>query len=189
MTTFAQMGFAASVTASSATPQTDGYIGGFRGHPYHIHPTATAAQWAALQAAIADGTVTVSAYVAPAAPSPTLHGRLAELARLSTEREAAGILYTPVSAPAPVLIQTDPASQARIDGYVTQIMTGAFPPIGVTWKLSPGVFVVLHEADIYPIKRLVAAYIAACLANEAALSAALASNLQTDLTAGWPSNG
>jgi glycerol uptake facilitator-like aquaporin len=62
---FAQMGFASNVTESSATPETDGYVGMLGDLPYHIHPTATPDAFAALKAAIADGEVTVSAYAAP----------------------------------------------------------------------------------------------------------------------------
>jgi hypothetical protein len=68
--TFAQMGFAAVVTASSATPETDGYVGTFGVLPYHVHPTATPLQWAALEAAIAANAVTVNPYVAPVPPPP-----------------------------------------------------------------------------------------------------------------------
>lgn len=72
MTTFAQMGFAAAVTAASATPSVDGYIGTLvaNGWTFGIHPTATPVQYAALQAAIAASLVTVNPYVAPPAPPP-----------------------------------------------------------------------------------------------------------------------
>jgi hypothetical protein len=63
--TFAQMGFASAVTASSATPVTDGYVGELNGLPYHIHPTATPDAFTALEAAIAADEVTVNPYVAP----------------------------------------------------------------------------------------------------------------------------
>lgn len=62
---FLAAGFSAAVTGSSATPATDGYVGTFGGHPYHIHPTATPEQWALLQDAIAANVVTVTAWTAP----------------------------------------------------------------------------------------------------------------------------
>lgn len=188
MTTFAEMGFASTVTPSSTNPSVDGYVGTLAGHPYHVHPAATPAQWTALEAAISSGQVTIAPYAVPSAPAPTLQGRLAELASERSKRESAGVMYAPGGAGAPVLMQTDAASLARIDDYVTQILAGAFPASGVSWKLAPGVFTTLLEADIYPLKRKVAAYVNACFANEAALSAALAANLQADITAGWPSN-
>ncbi|WP_321865735.1 DUF4376 domain-containing protein [Paraburkholderia tropica] len=64
--TFAEMGFDSVVTASSATPATDGYFGTFNGLPYHIDPTVTPDSYAALQVAIAANEVTVNPYVAPA---------------------------------------------------------------------------------------------------------------------------
>lgn len=67
--TFAQMGFGTSVTASSSSPDVDGYVGTFNGLPFNIHPTATPDIYAALVAAIAAKTVTVNAYVAPTPPS------------------------------------------------------------------------------------------------------------------------
>lgn len=63
--TFSQMGFGATVTASSATPATDGYVGTFAGLPYHIDPIATPDAYAALVAAIAADQVTVVAYALP----------------------------------------------------------------------------------------------------------------------------
>lgn len=65
MTTFAEMGFAPVITGSSATPETDGYLGTLNAMPYHIHPTATPEQWAALEVAIAGGLVAVTPYTAP----------------------------------------------------------------------------------------------------------------------------
>ncbi len=67
--TFAQMGFAPTVTAASATPATDGYFGTLCGMPYGIHPTATPTAYAALLVAIAASAVTIEPYVAPAAPT------------------------------------------------------------------------------------------------------------------------
>ncbi len=65
MATFAQLGFANTVTASSTTPGVDGYVGERSGFPYNIHPTATPDEWAALQAAITDNAVVISAYSPP----------------------------------------------------------------------------------------------------------------------------
>lgn len=69
--TFAQMGFGATVTACSATPTSDGYVGTFDGNPYHVHPSATPGPWAALEAAITAGQVTIIPYVAPVLAAPT----------------------------------------------------------------------------------------------------------------------
>ncbi|MDE1011979.1 MAG: DUF4376 domain-containing protein, partial [Paraburkholderia fungorum] len=63
--TFAQMGFGSVVTESSATADTDGYVGTLGGLPYHIHPTATPAAYEALEAAIAASEVTVIAFTPP----------------------------------------------------------------------------------------------------------------------------
>lgn len=66
---FTQMGFTTPVTAASANPGVDGYLTTFNGNPYHVHPTATPAQWSALESAITAGSVTVNPYVAPASPT------------------------------------------------------------------------------------------------------------------------
>ncbi|KVT68934.1 DUF4376 domain-containing protein [Burkholderia ubonensis] len=63
--TFEQMGFTSTVTAASAKPATDGYVGSFNGIPYHVHPVATPCAYAALEVAIEAGEVTVDPYVAP----------------------------------------------------------------------------------------------------------------------------
>ncbi|AJK46304.1 DUF4376 domain-containing protein [Burkholderia plantarii] len=63
--TFAQMGFASTVTAASAAPEIDGYYGTYCSFPYHIHPTATPDVFAALEAAITADQVTATLYVAP----------------------------------------------------------------------------------------------------------------------------
>lgn len=77
--TFAQMGFGPTVTESSALPQTDGYVGTFNGLPYHIHPTATPEVWAALEASIDDGNVTVNSYVAPVVTLGEVQARQTEM--------------------------------------------------------------------------------------------------------------
>ena len=50
----------------------DGSVNGtYNGHPYNIHPSATSDIWAALQADITGGLVTVASYIAPPVISPT----------------------------------------------------------------------------------------------------------------------
>jgi hypothetical protein len=63
--TFAQLGFGPTVTASSASPATDGYVTTFNNLPYHIHPVATPDAYSMLEAAIASGEVKVNPYVVP----------------------------------------------------------------------------------------------------------------------------
>lgn len=70
MSTFTEMGFAGTVTATSSV-QTNGYIGTRGGYPYNIHPTETPSEWQALQEAITADTVIVAPYVTPAPPSAT----------------------------------------------------------------------------------------------------------------------
>lgn len=67
---FLEAGFAATVTACSASPETDGYSAiNAQGWPFNIHPTATPDEWALLATAIEDGVVTVTPWAAPA-PDP-----------------------------------------------------------------------------------------------------------------------
>lgn len=59
---FEVAGFSAIVTACSADPDTDGYLGSRAGLPFHIHPEATPAEWAMLEAALGAGDVTPQAF-------------------------------------------------------------------------------------------------------------------------------
>ncbi|MFT9360753.1 hypothetical protein [Acetobacter okinawensis] len=90
--TFAQMGFGTSVTASSSSPDVDGYVGMFNGLPFNIHPTATPDIYAALVAAIAAKTVTVNAYVAPTPPSLAVQASSALAAARTEVYNSYGIL-------------------------------------------------------------------------------------------------
>lgn len=69
MSKFEELGFTGALRPSSATPEVDGYVCTKGGHPYHIHPTATPDEWAALQEVI--GTVQIAEFVPVVTPKIT----------------------------------------------------------------------------------------------------------------------
>jgi hypothetical protein len=85
-TTFLNSGFNNQVTACSLTPQVDGYIGTFNTYPYHIHPTATPAQWILLEHALADNLVTVNPYVPPVVNATELWKEFQAQAQLALDK-------------------------------------------------------------------------------------------------------
>lgn len=70
MSQFTNMGFTGPIKASSATPEVDGYVAFKNGAPYHVHPTATALEWAALQEVISE--YEIAPYVPPVIPERTV---------------------------------------------------------------------------------------------------------------------
>lgn len=170
MTTFAQMGFAATVTACSATPATDGYIGTLNGLPYHIHPVATPEQWAALEASITAGEVTVDPYVAPTVTPPTLAQQAGALL-------AGGLAITSTSTPTlNATYPCDSTTQSHVQAEVISILlNGAFVGGGTTlaWPDASGA---VHQFSLAAFKAFAtaqAAFVAAGLAAQAGLSSTL----------------
>ena len=137
----------------------------------------TPAQWANRMAApyYADGT-----FVARPAPSSAqlVQNAVARLAAMLAQRQAAGVLFEPAGAAAPILFPTTPAAvQTNAMASVTGV---AVAGDGTPVKISP--------ADAAALLAKTNAYLAACVTTYAALHAAVADNPGTDLSVGWPSN-
>lgn len=121
-----------------------------------------------------------------AAPAPTLEARLSELAAERYARQAAGVLFKAASAPSASRAASDPVSTGMLTASYVAARDGHWLD-GTPWKMSDGSFVALTAAEMQALALKVLGYIAGCFAHEGVLAAALATNLATDITLGWPS--
>lgn len=87
-------------------------------------------------------------------------------------------------------VRTDDDSRAMISAVQQAVATGS-APAQIPWKAVDG-FHVIAPADVTTIFNAVAAHVAECFGNEAALAATIAAS-QTpeavDISGGWPPNG
>jgi hypothetical protein len=146
--TFAQMGFANTATEASATTATDGYIGTLNGMPYNIHPTVTPDAYAALQAAIAAGDVTVTAYVAPVITLAQVQA--SQSAVIDAAYEAAvqqPVSFTTVGGVTQTF-QADPASQTLLVQSTQGYTIAGAVPAGFYWKAADNTAVTFTLADL-----------------------------------------
>ena len=118
---------------------------------------------------------------------PTIASRTADLEALSTAHQNAGVYVTPSGATSPHLFATDDASQGKILTAFTAAKEGMWVD-GSVWKCADGTFVAMTAADVITLAQTAQVYIQKCYANEAVLQQALQTDLNTDLTVGWPSN-
>lgn len=126
---------------------------------------------------------------APAVPVVSALGqRLQELAAERYRRETGGVYFKASGASTAALIATDAQSQAKITACFLAASSGHWID-GTPWKVVGGTFVPLASADMQAMALTILAYVAQCFANEAKLASALRSDLATDITQGWPSNG
>lgn len=119
--------------------------------------------------------------------APTLADRRIALAAERYAKQTAGVLFQASGATAPSLVASDGDSTAMITSSYVAATNGHWSD-GMPWKMADGTFVPLTSADMQAMALKVLGYISACFAREAVLSAALATDLSTDITAGWPAN-
>jgi hypothetical protein len=189
---FFDMGFSPTVTACSATPDADGYIGEFGGYPYQVHPTATPGQWAALKAAIAGNQVAITAW---AAPPPLAKPALVAYANAKQWALATGgytITMTPVGGTAtPILFATDGTSLTLIAGKVLRLQQAA-PPASVNWQTGPTTYAMIAASGFISASIQVADFVQATFdANNSVIAAITAGTTATTAqidAAAWPSN-
>lgn len=112
---------------------------------------------------------------------------VALLAAKLEEKEGIGIWFTPTGATDPILFPTDPTTQARYTAAFSAISANLWTD-GRPLIAANGTPVPLPTLDAKALILKALAYIEACVSNYAALHAALATNPQTDLGSGWPSN-
>lgn len=148
MITFEQMGFATAVTASSDTPEMDGYIGQFQGYPYHIHPSATPDAYIALVAAIASNEVTVVAYAAPVITLQQAQATL--IASLTASYDAAAHSAVSFTTAAGVTknFQADDDSRNELIAALTGYNIAQATPSGYYWKSEDNAEVPFALADL-----------------------------------------
>lgn len=125
--------------------------------------------------------------VAAPASAPTSAAALAALDAYRQRKQAAGVMFTPAGAAAPLRFATGDAALARLLGEFVAVTAGLRGGTG-PWQTADGAFVTLADADVKALYPKARAYVVACLAREQALAAAVAANPATDMTAGWPSN-
>ncbi len=118
---------------------------------------------------------------------PDLRSLRDALAAQRYQHETAGVAFQASTAKSPVVVASDPTSQAKLGNAYTLARDG-FWVDGTPWKCADGSFVALTASDIKDLAKKVAAYVASCYAHEAQLAATLAANPATDITAGWPSS-
>ena len=155
--TFAQMGFASTVTARSATPATDGYAGEFQGLPYHIHPTETPGPWAALNAAIAANEVMVEPYVAPSVTPPTQAQLLACVGAKIEALLGAPRAYASATTPS-VTIKSNATAATLANLQALQKWGAANPSSTTVWLDDDFAGVTVTGAQIVDIGDQVGAY-------------------------------
>jgi hypothetical protein len=112
---------------------------------------------------------------------------VALLATKLEEKEALGIWFTPTGATDAILFPTDPTTQARYTAAFSAISANLWTD-GRPLIAANGTPVALPTLDAKALILKALSYIEACVSNYAALHAALATNPQTDLGSGWPSN-
>ena len=120
-------------------------------------------------------------------PPKTLSGQQAALASLTAQKKALGVYFQSSGTSAAVLFPSDDTSYANALQQAQTVQLGAWVD-GTQWTLADGSSVPLTGADVTALFKKIAAYRAACQNRAAALNAALQSNIDTDLTAGWPDN-
>lgn len=131
---FIAAGFAPEVTACSADPETDGYIGMLGGHPYHIHAEATADQWSDLIEAIDAGEVTAASWSPPIVSLGEARARQIEL--LNADCAAAIVTGFHSSAlGSPHLYPSAPTDQMNLTANVVSSVLPGLEPEWITYQL------------------------------------------------------
>lgn len=120
-------------------------------------------------------------------PPKTLSGQRAALAALTTQKKASGVYFQPSGTSAPVLFPSDDTSYANALQQAQVAQLGAWAD-GTAWALADGSSVPMSSDDVTALFKKMAKYRGACQNRAAALSKQLESDLNTDLTTGWPDN-
>ncbi len=136
---------------------TDSIPSDYQGHHY----TYTDSTWTRTPAGLASAKI----------------AKLAELAALRYEKETAGITI-PGS-----VIRTDRQSQALLTGAWTAAQMN--PDISIDWKGENG-WTTLNKAQITAIAGAVITHVQACFTREKVLAALITTDVNTDITTGWP---
>lgn len=114
------------------------------------------------------------------AAATRLSERKAELATLRYEKETAGITVTGTE------VKTDRLSQAMLTSAMVAVQVD--PTRVIDWK-GKKQWQKLNAAAIQAIGTAVVEHVQACFTREKELSEALETDIQTDITAGWPDVG
>ena len=120
-------------------------------------------------------------------PPKTLSGQRSELATLTTQKKALGVYFQPSGTSAAVLFPSDDASYANALQQAQVVQLGAWTD-GTAWTLADGSSVPMTSDDVTGLFKKLAKYRGACQTHSAALSKQLESDLNADLTTGWPDN-
>ncbi len=119
--------------------------------------------------------------------APTIGVRLAALAAERYQQQSRGVMFQAAGATTVSLAASDAASTGMLTASYSAARDGHWID-GTPWKMADGSFVPLTTADMMALALKVLGFIAQCFAHEAALAAALAADLSTDITKGWPAN-
>lgn len=125
--------------------------------------------------------------IVPYVPPKTLDGQRAVLSGLTNQKKALGVYFQPTSASAAVLFPSDDASYANALQQAQVVQLDAWTD-GTAWTLADGSSVPMTGDDVTALFKKLAKYRGACQNRSAALSKQLESDLNTDLTTGWPDN-
>lgn len=128
-----------------------------------------------------DGTIATLDVIFPLA---TLRARLAQI---TASKKGAGVYFQPSGTSAAVLFPSDEASYTNTLQQAQVVQLGAWTD-GTQWALADGTFLPINGDDVTALFKKMAKYQAACQNHAAALSKQLESDLNTDLTEGWPDN-
>lgn len=110
-------------------------------------------------------------------PVKTIEERKSELAGLRFQKETAGIIVNGST------IKTDRESQAMITGAYNAVQID--PSKIIDWKGEDG-WIQLDSASITAIATAVSNHVQACFTCEKELSILLETDIEIDITTGWP---
>lgn len=125
--------------------------------------------------------------IVPYIPPKTLDRQRAVLSGLTNQKKASGVYFQPSGTSAAALFPSDDASYANALQQAQIVQLDAWTD-GTAWTLADGSSVPMTSNDVTALFKKLTKYRGACQNHSAALSKRLESDLNADLTAGWPDN-
>lgn len=140
---------------------------------YTVHPADPAPLAVAIRAAMAADPLSIAAYVAPLVTQADL---LAHAAKARWQKEAGGIVVDGVPIP----------TDERTQGVLTAAYASAMADAGFQvpdWKLGPGVYTTLSNAQVIAIANAVRVHVQGCFTTNKQVDQAIAAGSLTTFAA------
>lgn len=120
-------------------------------------------------------------------PPITLETQQYQLSGITAQKKSAGVYFKPAAASAEILFPSSDSDYTFALQQAQAVMLDAWTD-GTPWNLPNNETIAMTSDDVKGLYKKMAAYRQACQTYSAKLGEELKTNINTDLTVGWPDN-